>query len=412
MTLGLRRDCCARTPEKRIQHRRNPDDTDACLASEKAQFSWQRTSATYLYACHRTAREKRAMPSSIDQKESQKTETLAQRARQNTVAVDQTKTVGGSDPQYDIYHFGFSICSNKVRAVLFELGLRWLSLELDPAKHQNYRPDYVRLRLASDAASGGQFATGWEGGSSVEESGFDALVVPTVFDRENACVVADSLSICRYLAAQHRDLIDLVPEVLLPEIERQLEAVDQTPHVALLYGPNPDGTDGRAFIFRQVFKGEHLKKVAAAEAEASKVAGEDQRLDAAYAAKIAKERAGSAFVADREKMRGALDKTRDLLAQLDKDIEGSSGPWICGSAFTLADLFWGVSLFRLEYLGYGWLWRNGSNHKALQEYSDRTISRPSVLEAVAGWPSHPWSRPVAKWMRKPSLKDRVMGLGS
>lgn len=352
------------------------------------------------------------MPSSKDQTEYSKIENLAKRARQNTVPIDRVKGFGGSEPRYDIYHFGFSICSNKVRAVLFELGLPWLSVELDPSKHENYRPDYVRLRLASDAASNAEFATGWQGGSSVEESGFDALVVPTLFDRDSASVVADSLRICRYLAAQHRDRSDLVPEGLLPEIARQLEAVDQTPHVALLYGPNPDGPDGRAFIFRQVFKGEHLKKSAAAESEAAKVAGEDRRLDAAYAAKIAKERAGSAFVADRAKMRGALDRTQKLLAQLDKDIEGSSGPWVCGSAFTLADLFWGVSLFRLEYLGYGWLWRNGSNHKALQGYADRAISRPSVLKAVASWPSHPWSKPVANWMRKPSLKDRVMGLGS
>ncbi|MEM9392917.1 MAG: glutathione S-transferase [Pseudomonadota bacterium] len=352
------------------------------------------------------------MSSSIDQTEFQQIEMLAKHARQNTVPADRITALGGSDPLYDIYHFGFSICSNKVRAVVYELGLPWLSLELDPGKHENYRPDYIRLRLASDAASSMQFATGWDGGSSVEESGFDALVVPTIFDRDNGSVVADSLRICRYLAAQHRNRVDLVPESLLPEIEKQLEAVDQTPHVALLYGPNPDGPDGRAFVFRRVFKGEHQKKAAAVEAEAAKVAGEDQRLDAAYAAKIAKEKAGSAFVADRKKMRGALDKTKALLAQLEADLEKSSGPWICGSAFTLADLFWGVSLFRLEYLGYGSLWRDGSDHKALQEYSDRSIARPSVLEAVAKWPSHPWSKPAAKWMRKPSLKDRAMGLGS
>ena len=352
------------------------------------------------------------MPSPKRQAGPQQVATLAKTARENTVSAARTSTIGESEPLYDVYHYGFSICSNKVRAVLFELGIPWLSLELDPSKHENYQADYVRLRLASELAEKASFATGWEGGSSVEENGFAALVVPTLFDRDHSSVVVDSLAICIYLATRHREQSDLFPDSLQPDIERQLEAVDKTPHVALLYGPNPEGPDRRAFVFRQVFKGEHLKKAKVAESEAKKIAGEDPRLDEAYAAKIAKEKAGSAFVADQEKMRDALTKTKVALAQLGDDLESAPGPWLCGDRYTLADLFWGVSLFRLEYLGYGWLLHEAAKPEALQTYAERAISRPSVIASVAKWPSQPWSKPAAKWMRSPSIKDRLMGWGS
>ncbi|MEO1681077.1 MAG: glutathione S-transferase family protein [Pseudomonadota bacterium] len=324
---------------------------------------------------------------------------------------DQRLGPSGSDPKYDLYHFEFSICSHKVRAVLGEIKVPWLSLELEPAAHENYKPDYVRLRLASHAAQAAEFATGWEGGSSVAQAGFDALVVPTLVDRDRGEVVADSLAICTYLARHETGAIDLIPEDLATEIAAEVDAVDQTPHVALLYGPNPDG-DGRALIFRLTFKGEHVKKAAAVRREAAKVAGQDGRLDAAYAAKVAKEKAGSAFVAAPERMRAAIAETDSVIAAFSERLGLTNGPWALGVDYTLADVFWGVSLFRLEFLGYGWLYRGRSDRAALAAYADRAFARPSLASAVARWPSHPWARPVAHLMRPPGLKDRVMGFGS
>lgn len=193
---------------------------------------------------------------------------LASRARESVVPQGHRRLVDpekhGAEPEFDLYHFGFSICSNKVRAVLGELGAARRSYELDPGSHENYKPDYVHLRLTSAAAQNGSFASGWEGGSSVTESGFDALVVPTLVDYRSWEVAADSLSICLHLVRTSSMAQALIPEDLQTDIHAQLDIADQPPHVALLYGANPDG-DTRAYVYRRIFKGEHLAKVKAAE---------------------------------------------------------------------------------------------------------------------------------------------------
>jgi 2,5-dichlorohydroquinone reductive dechlorinase len=344
-----------------------------------------------------------------------KFERLAAAAQSSVVPKDRQRLVGpaghGGAPDFDLYHFGFSICSNKVRAVLGELGASWRSFELDPAKHENYKPDYVRLRLSSEGARGGDFATGWEGGSSVAESGFDALVVPTLVDYRRSEVVADSLSICLHLVRASALADTLLPGDLDTDIRAQLDLVDKTPHVALLYGANPDG-DTRAYIYRRVFKGEHLAKAAAAELQAATVKGESNAMDAAYAAKIAKEKAGSAFVASPAKMRHSVKTVDGLIGSLNDTLAQTNGRWIFGDRYTLADVFWGVSLFRLEYLGYGALFRGRAEHAAVGHYADRLYARPAISAAVPHWPSHPWSRPAAKWMPRPGWKKWVLGLGS
>ncbi|MEM8936473.1 MAG: glutathione S-transferase family protein [Pseudomonadota bacterium] len=344
-------------------------------------------------------------------------ETLAGNARKNTVPSGRISVFGpnakrsSDEPSIELYHFGFSICSYKVRAVIHELGLTWRSLELEPAKFENYKAEYVRLRLESDVAKSSSLATGWDGGSSVKESGFDALVVPTLVDLRQNTVIVDSLQICLYLARAMGGNADLLPSDIEGEVLAELDTVDRTPHVALLYGPNPY-RDGRSIIFRKVFKSEHEKKAAAVLREAEKVKGQDPRLDAAYEAKIAKEKAGTAFVGSPEKMAAAIKETEHLIETFAKTLESSNGPWIFGDRYTMADVFWGASFFRLEFLGYSWLYRSDPRRDAVADYADRAIARPGVSAMVANWPTHPWSHPAAQWMRKPSLGDRLIGLGS
>lgn len=338
-------------------------------------------------------------------------ETLSSVARTTVVPEKSIKLINTDTPDLELYHFGFSICSHKVRATLHELGAGWRSLELDPGKNQNYKADYVRLRLTSDAAESSPFSTGWSGGSAVAESGFDPLVVPTLVDLRENRVIADSLEICLYLARSMRDSYDLLPEDIEQDVLAELDKVDQKPHVALLYGANPH-RDGRSLIFRKVFKSEHERKAAAAREEADKVKGQDARLDAAYDAKIKKELAGSSFVASTDKMVAAIKRTDQLIEEFAGTLEASGGPWVFGDRFTMADVFWGASLLRLEFLGYSWLYRSDPVRPSVAEYADRVFARPSISQMIAKWPTHPWSRPAAKWLRRPALPDLLFGLGS
>jgi len=82
-----------------------------------------------------------------------------------------------------------------------------------------------------------------------QEVGFDALVVPTLVDVEKTAIIADSRLICLYLCDQV-DGGDLLPADIREPILAQLDTVDLFPHVALLYGANPDG-DRRPPMLRQ-----------------------------------------------------------------------------------------------------------------------------------------------------------------
>lgn len=300
----------------------------------------------------------------------------------------------GVVPRFELYHAPFSICSNKVRLILAELGQVWLSHEMDitaPAQ-ENYRPDYVRLRLASDIAQTATLSTEFSGGSSVAESGFDALVVPTLVDNLEMKIVADSKNICLYLSRQVQNP-NLLPADLEYEILGQVNAVDATPHVALLYGANPDG-DRRPPVFQRGTVGVHDDKIAALERARS----DAPDLAHAYNAKIAKERSAEKFVDDPQSMRSAIDQVDAQIEALNKSLGKTEGSWLFGSSYTLADAMWALSLFRLEYLGYGQMWREGPERVAVAHYADACYARPACETAVRHWPGSPPSQWVADLM--------------
>ena len=66
------------------------------------------------------------------------------------------------------------------------------------------------------------------------------------------------------------------------------------------------------------------------------------------------------------------------------DLGRQSGAWLCGADYSLADLMWGISLYRLQWLGLAKLWQN---RPLVRAYADRVYRRPSVWEDVIHWPS-------------------------
>src|SRR3546814_2715119 len=72
----------------------------------------------------------------------------------------------------------------------------------------------------------------------------------------------------------------------------------------------------------------------------------DPLLLEAYQHKIVKEEAAASFVINEPQMRTAISKAEQLVTDLDRDLGASTGPWLFGDRFTLADLFWAVSLYR------------------------------------------------------------------
>jgi 2,5-dichlorohydroquinone reductive dechlorinase len=324
-------------------------------------------------------------------------ETLVAAANAPLTDTEMNRTIGPGTPRFELYHFALSLCSQKVRACLAEKNAAFVAhdLNLQMPFLGNYDPGYVRLRLAAD--TGSRFATGYTGRSSVETEGFDPAVVPTLVDHVAGVVVADSVAICRYIDRVTEPAEALVPFDLEEKVAREIAIVDATPHVAVLYGAHPD-RDFRPERLRKGMHGVHDRKIAKIKTARDMVLT-DPTLVAAYNAKIAKERAAKDFVASPELMRASVNEIVSIVADLDTRL-GDGRNWICGDRFTLADVIWGISLFRLKWLGMAFVWDGGhplndAARPAAASYGSRLFARSAFRKAAIDWPGVPQSEYVS-----------------
>ena len=290
-------------------------------------------------------------------------------------------------PRFELYHAAPSLCSHKVRALMAEKGVPYLSHDLNliplgKAVPENYRPGYVRLRL--QGAPGAQLVTGYTGRSSVCTEGFDPCVVPTLVDHEKAQVVVDSANICKYLDQEAGAGAQLIPEELAEQVAVQVDQIDQAPHVAVLYGAHPDGDDRPPSLAKNI-KDVHGRKIRTLKRMMTE-APDDAEVQAAYESKIAKESSAHHFVYDAASMRNAHAEMHSHVEVLERQLQTHDGPWVLGAAYTLADILWTCSLFRLKWLGLGRIWQAGNARPRVAEYAERAFQRPSFQAGVLKWP--------------------------
>lgn len=181
----------------------------------------------------------------------------------------------------------------------------------------------------------------------------------------------------------------LVPEDLEEAVIEQMDIVDRTPHVAVLYGAHPDHDPRPAFVRRDMV-GVHDMKIGKLRDNMALVPNEPE-LVRAYEAKIAKESAAKQFILTEKDMRGVIAEFRELVTRLDRDLAATSKPWLFGERFTMADVFWAVSLFRMRWLGLGYLFMPGGSEPRprVAAYCQALVARPSFRRAVIQWPNHP-----------------------
>lgn len=299
-----------------------------------------------------------------------------------------TRKLARKLPRFELFHAGGSVCSHKVRMVLAEKSIPYMSHDLNlPGEARgvpdNYRPSYVRLRLLG--RDGAPLVAGYTGQSSVATEGFDPCVVPTLVDHQEGVIITDSRRICLYLDAQSTPAASLAPAEIMDGILKASDIVDQTPHVAMLYGGNPDKDRRPAFITRGM-KGIQDLKLRILQAQMELVLGEPEMVEA-YRAKMAKEEASKGVVRDPEKMRAIMPKFDEALDAFQQMLDASGGPWIFGKIFSLADVMWTVSLYRMKWLGLADLWEGKSERADIAAYAARAFARPSFKKAVIKWPN-------------------------
>ncbi|MGY3602701.1 MULTISPECIES: glutathione S-transferase family protein [unclassified Bradyrhizobium] len=296
-------------------------------------------------------------------------------------------------PRLELFHFTMSICSQKIRGALFQIGAPFASSELVimPPFSENYSAEYVKLRMASAIARSRPFVNGYSGGSSVENEGFDPLAVPTLVDHEKGTVVADSRLIAAYL-----DILSggaLVPLQWQNRIWNEIAIVDTIPHAGLFYGANPDGDD-RPEEIRAGMQGAHGKKIELVRQRLERLPAESV-LREAYRHKIIKEEAGRGFISQPANMRGIIQSTQRTIVQLNQRLEDKN-EWLLPDGFTLADIFWGVSLFRLLYLGYDWMWKDCPK---VSDYAERLFVSSAIQNGVVNWPGHPSGERIERFKK-------------
>src|SRR3546814_1280637 len=77
---------------------------------------------------------------------------------------------------------------------------------------------------------------------------------------ETGRILADSKAICLYLCDALSGGTDLLPADIREAVLKQVQLADTTPHVALLYGADPDG-DRRPESMQAVMPGIHAHKI-------------------------------------------------------------------------------------------------------------------------------------------------------
>ena len=321
-------------------------------------------------------------------------DTLVANARSEFGRTSVVQEDPGTDPRFEVYHAYMSVCSQKVRMVLHEKGVPYLSNEMaivsgkgvfseEFSIAENYRPGYVRLRSHGAGADRmSKLATGHTMRTSVDTEGFDACVVPTLVDLEKRQVVVDSSVIVEYIDREVSSGTPLIPSgPLEAEVRRQIKINDGIPMGGILYGFLKD--DPRPDFMKAAMDGVYDNKKEALERliEENK---DDAELVRTYRAKIEKEMKGKTLYKNQEYLSGILKEFEELIRNLDLDLEKSSGPWICGDQYTMADVLWTVSLYRIHWLGHKGLWKDKPR---VAEYAMRLYKRPSTQSAIIQFPN-------------------------
>jgi len=282
---------------------------------------------------------------------------------------------GGDAPSLHLFHAANSVCSQKVRAVLLTTRQAFVSHSLDIFKGETYDPDHVRLRAAGCLALGIPLAADHTGTTSATTAGCDACVVPMIAIPESEELLLDSKKICIELDRRNPVAAEtLMPPRLTAEIEAELAIVDDVPNYQLGVAAGKTTIDNSVAMFK-------VSRCDALIAEH----GDDESLRPAYEAKRSKELAAATRLFDDAAIDRARAQTEEALGQLDARLRRSDGPYLFGAFLTMADVFWGVELIRINDFGMSSAWEGG-RLTALAKYYETVSNHPGVSGAFDGWP--------------------------
>jgi glutathione S-transferase len=233
----------------------------------------------------------------------------------------------------ELYHYGDSVCSLKVRLCLAEKGLEWTGRFVDLLRFEQLRPEYLRLN------PNGVVPTLVHDGRAVIESTIINEYLDEVFP-DVSLRPADA-----YERARMRAWVKFEDDVLHPAV--------------------------RPATFNLMLKG---KVAAMSDAELDDIAARHPKKDVAEdwkrAARAPVDEA--ALAASRAKLDAALDRLEAGLADTG---------WLAGGAYSLAEVAMAPIIDRMEHLALAGLWHD---RPAIGDWIDRIKRRPAFARAIPG----------------------------
>ena len=291
---------------------------------------------------------------------------------------------GGADlPRFELFHAASSICSQKVRVILAHHRLQYIGHQLNLFAGDTYLPAYVRLRMLGCDRFGGPLVSRHDGNTSAGAGGCDGAVVPTLIDWRSGDVIVDSLRICLHLDGQVAAGDRLRPANLAAAVDAEMTIVDALPNYQMLMGRTVGGNES-ANSSKDVGGAFSQRKVAWCDRYLAENPS-DAPLVAAYTAKRAKELSAAEGLFSADAMRVAYDRAEAALIGLNQKLSDPTTPWLYGRNPTLADLFWGIELLRMQNVGIGHYWESGRlpNIEAmLAAITDLAAIRSAIID----WP--------------------------
>ena len=262
-----------------------------------------------------------------------------------------------------LFHFSHSLCSMKVRQALAENAVHWTShLVLLPA-YQQYEPDYVRIN--------------------------PRCVVPTLVC--DGKVTTDSANILNFINSKLSNL-DASQKPSVDEFEAiafWLDKADSLPIEALTYGDNRGSN--KSFLFKRLANGgkDHEYKANLLRKLILLYENEKQLCDA-YKSKLNIVENTLTIIQTPTRMNALYAAADSIMMELETYL--LSGPvnengWLASQKFSLADIAWGVVLYRLQKLGLApILW---GNRTIIGQYCEKLFARESFKTGIMDWSNIP-----------------------
>jgi len=227
-----------------------------------------------------------------------------------------------------LYHAPHSTCSQKVRMVLHEKGVRFDEVRVDLGRKEQLKPDYLKLNPNG--------------------------VVPTLVD--GGVPIIESSVICEYLDEKYSQNPLLPADIVDRARTRAWMHYIEEVAVAAIRVPSFN----RAFLYR--FSGLDQKQFAAQEIEPRPVRKE------------LFQRMGSPKGFSRNEIDKSLGELAETCRRMDKAI-ADKGPWLMGEQFTLADVLVMPSIDRMADLGLARIWQE--KYPRVAAWYERLQARPA-----------------------------------